>query len=59
MCLGSSVDNHIPRDDIFDYQPLKNVIFMLYLYTVCTGVTKINDTDLHYNCFAKIARCLH
>ena len=22
------VDNHIPRDDIFDYHPLKNVIFI-------------------------------
>ena len=24
----ASVDNHIPRDDIFDYHPLKNVIFI-------------------------------
>ena len=23
----TSVDNHIPRDDIFDYHSLKNVIF--------------------------------
>ena len=26
----ASVDNHIPRDDIFDYHPLKNVIFIYY-----------------------------
>ena len=24
----ASVDNHITRDDIFDYHPLKNVIFI-------------------------------
>ena len=24
----ASVDNHIPQDDIFDYHPLKNVIFI-------------------------------
>ena len=26
----ASVDNHIPRDDIFDHHPLKNVIFIYY-----------------------------
>ena len=26
----SSVDNHIPRDDIFDYHPIRDVIFIYY-----------------------------
>ena len=32
----ASVDNHIPRDDIFDYHPLKNVI--LYKYNILERV---------------------
>ena len=27
----ASVDNHIPRDDIFNYHPLKHVIFIYYM----------------------------
>ena len=30
----ASVDNHIPRDDSFDYHPLKNVIFILLYRTL-------------------------
>ena len=25
------VDSHISRDDVFDYHPLKNVIFILFI----------------------------
>ena len=30
----ASVDNHIPWDDIFDYHPLKNVIFILIITNI-------------------------
>ena len=30
----ASVDNHIPRDDIFDYHPLKNAIFIYYIVAI-------------------------
>ena len=31
---AAEVDNHILRDDFFDYQPLKNVIFILLYRTL-------------------------
>ena len=38
----ASVDNHIPRDDNFDYHPLKNVIFIYYDLTI--GPSLFNRT---------------
>ena len=36
----ASVDNHIPRDDIFDYNPLKNYIYIiLFLRLSCEHST--------------------
>ena len=31
---AAEVDNHISRDDFFDYHPLKNVIFILLYRTL-------------------------
>ena len=31
---GASVDNHIPRDDIFDYHPLRKCNIYIYLHFV-------------------------
>ena len=31
---AAEVDNHISRDDFFDYHPLKNVIFILLYQTL-------------------------
>ena len=35
----ASVDYHIPRDDFFDYHPLKNVIFIYYHTAVISTIT--------------------
>ena len=36
---AAEVDNHIPRDDIFDYHPLKNVIFIYYHPAIILTIT--------------------
>ena len=37
----ASVDNHIPRDDIFDYHPMRNVIF-IYYHNAVTSESEIS-----------------
>ena len=42
----ASVDNHIHKDDINDYHPLKNVIF-IYYHTIEGNNNDVDQADLH------------
>ena len=54
---AAEVDNHISRDDIFDYHPIKNVIFILlyrtlfiifyYPFPSSHGAGSSNDSTMH------------
>ena len=43
---AAEVDNHISRDDFFDYHPLKNVIFIL-LYRTLFLIFSTNFSSKH------------
>ena len=55
---ATEVDNHISRNDFFDYYPLKNVIFILLYRTLfllfLTKVGEVSKDNTMRDCYNRV-----